>query len=123
MIGELDEKLSEKDFLQELKTIFNCGAIRHTPFLNKPIKRIALCGGSGSFLLQDALLSKADIFITADFKYHDFFDAENKIIIADIGHFESEQFTTNLLAEKLKEKFTNFVIHLTEINTNPINYF
>jgi putative NIF3 family GTP cyclohydrolase 1 type 2 len=67
--------------------------------------------------------SKADIFITADFKYHDFFDAENKIIIADIGHYESEQFTTNLLAEKLKEKFTNFVIHLTEINTNPINYF
>ena len=123
MIGELEEAQSEKDFLQELKIIFNCGAIRHTPFLNKPIKRIALCGGSGSFLLQDALRSKADIFITADFKYHDFFDAENKIIIADIGHFESEQFTTNLLAEKLKEKFTNFAIHLTEINTNPINYF
>ena len=123
MIGELDEELSEKDFLQELKTIFNCGTIRHTSFINKPIKRIALCGGSGSFLLQKAMHSKADIFITADFKYHDFFDAENKIIIADIGHFESEQFTTNLLAEKLKEKFTNFVIHLTEINTNPINYF
>lgn len=123
MIGELDNAQSEKDFLQELKTIFNCGIIRHTQLLNKSIKRIALCGGSGSFLLEDALKAKVDIFITADFKYHDFFDAENKLLIADIGHFESEQFTTNLLAEKLKEKFTNFVIHLTEINTNPINYF
>jgi len=123
MIGELDNAMSEKDFLQELKTIFNCGIIRHTQLLNKSIKRIALCGGSGSFLLKDALKAKVDVFITADFKYHDFFDTENKLLIADIGHFESEQFTTNLLAEKLKEKFTNFAIHLTEINTNPINYF
>jgi len=123
MIGELDNAMSEKDFLQELKTIFNCGIIRHTQLLNKSVKRIALCGGSGSFLLKDALNAKVDVFITGDFKYHEFFDAENKLLIVDIGHFESEQFTTNLLAEKLKEKFTNFAIHLTEINTNPINYF
>jgi putative NIF3 family GTP cyclohydrolase 1 type 2 len=73
--------------------------------------------------LQDAIRNSADIFITGDFKYHEFFDAEDKIVIADIGHFESEQFTTNIIAEKLKEKFTNFAIRLTEINTNPINYF
>jgi putative NIF3 family GTP cyclohydrolase 1 type 2 len=84
---------------------------------------VAVCGGSGSFLLSKAIQQKADIFITGDFKYHEFFDAEKQIIIADIGHFESEQFTSNLLAERLKENFTNFAIHLTEHNTNPINYF
>jgi putative NIF3 family GTP cyclohydrolase 1 type 2 len=81
-----------------------------------------LCGGAGSFLLSDAIRAKADIFITGDFKYHEFFDAEKHLIIADIGHFESEQFTPQLLAEKLKEKFTKFAVHLTDLNTNPINY-
>jgi putative NIF3 family GTP cyclohydrolase 1 type 2 len=87
------------------------------------VKRIAICGGAGSFLLKNAIQSKADFFITGDFKYHEFFDADNKIVIADIGHYESEQFTTNLIASFLKEKFTTFAVHLTEINTNPINYF
>jgi dinuclear metal center YbgI/SA1388 family protein len=123
LIGELEKEMDEKDFLFFLKTIFKCDSIRHTKFLNKPIKRIALCGGSGSFLLKDAIKEKATVFISGDFKYHDFFDADNQIVIADIGHYESEQFTTNLIADRIKEKFTNFVVHLTEINTNPINYF
>ncbi|NCA20877.1 MAG: Nif3-like dinuclear metal center hexameric protein, partial [Crocinitomicaceae bacterium] len=119
MIGELENELDEIEFLTQLKKTFNCGAIRHTQLFGKKIKKVAICGGSGSFLLSKALQQKADIFITGDFKYHEFFDAENKIIIADIGHYESEQFTSNLLAEKIKENFTNFAIHLTEHNTNP----
>lgn len=123
MIGELENEINEIEFLTQLKKTFKCGAIRHTQLFGKKIKTVALCGGSGSFLLSKAVQQKADIFITGDFKYHEFFDAENNIIIADIGHFESEQFTSNLLAEKIKENFTNFAIHLTEHNTNPINYF
>jgi dinuclear metal center YbgI/SA1388 family protein len=122
MIGELTQEVDALTFLKSLKSTFNCQVIRYTDLLNKPIKTVALCGGSGSFLLPDAIRSKADIFITGDFKYHEFFDAENHLIIADIGHFESEQFTPQLLAEKLKEKFTKFAIHLTGLNTNPINY-
>lgn len=122
MIGELTQEVDALTFLKSLKSTFNCQVIRHTDLLNKPIKTVALCGGSGSFLLPDAIRSKADIFITGDFKYHEFFDAENHLIIADIGHFESEQFTPQLLAEKLKEKFTKFAVHLTDLNTNPINY-
>ena len=123
MIGELETEQDEIAFLKQLKSTFNCGIIRHTQPLGRKIKKVAVCGGSGSFLLSKAIQQKADIFITGDFKYHEFFDAENKLIIADIGHFESEQFTTNLLAERMKENFTNFAIHLTEHNTNPINYF
>jgi len=122
MIGELPQEIDALTFLKSLKSTFNCSVIRHTEILNKPIKTVAVCGGSGSFLLADAIRSKADIFVTGDFKYHEFFDAENHLIIADIGHFESEQFTPQLLAEKLKEKFTKFAIHLTGLNTNPINY-
>ena len=91
--------------------------------LGKTIKTVAFCGGSGSFLLQNAKAVNADIYITGDFKYHEFFDAENDIIIADIGHYESEQFTSSLLLEVLTENFPNFGVHLTEVNTNPINYF
>jgi len=123
MIGELETELDELTFLKQLKETFNCRIIRHTEFLGKKIKKVAVCGGSGSFLLSKAIQHEADIFITGDFKYHEFFDSENKLVIADIGHFESEQFTSNLLAERLKENFTNFAIHLTEHNTNPINYF
>ncbi len=123
MIGEIETEVDEITFLTQLKTTFNCGIIRHSQLLGRKIKKVAVCGGSGSFLLSKAIQQKADIFITGDFKYHEFFDAEKQIIIADIGHFESEQFTTNLLAERMKENFTNFAIHLTEHNTNPINYF
>jgi dinuclear metal center YbgI/SA1388 family protein len=123
MIGELEFELDELTFLKHLKTTFHCGTIRHTNLVNKKIKTVAFCGGSGSFLLSSAMRQKADVFITGDLKYHEFFDAEKQILIADIGHYESEQFTSNLIADILKKKFTTFAVHLTGINTNPINYF
>ncbi|MBU2019941.1 MAG: Nif3-like dinuclear metal center hexameric protein [Bacteroidetes bacterium] len=123
MYGELPEAISEMEFLTKLKKTFNCGIIRHTKLKDKPIKKVAWCGGSGSFLLNEAKKIKADIFITGDFKYHEFFDAEEQILIADIGHYESEQFTTNLLGDIITKKFPKFALHLTGINTNPIKYF
>ncbi|MFT5580939.1 MAG: dinuclear metal center YbgI/SA1388 family protein [Psychromonas sp.] len=123
MIGELENGCDEVAFLQKIKDTFQCGIIRHTALQNKPIKRVAVCGGAGGFLLNLAKKNKADIFITADYKYHEFFDAENQIVIADIGHFESEQYTTNLLGDILTKKFPKFAVHLTGINTNPIKYF
>lgn len=122
MVGNLPSGIEEEEFLKRVKSIFNCGVIRHTELLNKPIKKVALCGGAGSFLLKDAIKAKADVFITGDFKYHQFFDAEKRIVIADIGHFESEQFTKELFYELLIGKFSNFAVHLTKVNTNPIKY-
>ena len=123
MIGTLTESLSEKDFLGFLKSQMKTACIRHTELLDKPIKKVAVCGGSGSFLLKEAIVAGADIFITGDFKYHQFFDADGQVIIADIGHYESEQFTTELLADILKKKFPNFATLLSNLSTNPINYF
>ncbi len=122
MIGDLDHALSEKDFLNFLKEQMNCEVIRHTKFLKKNIQKVAICGGSGSFLLKNAILQRADAFVSADFKYHQFFDADNKILIADIGHYESEQHTMQLFYDLLTKKFPNFAFILTEKNTNPINY-
>lgn len=123
MIGTLPESMKATDFLSFVKQQFNCGIIRHTKLVKETIKTVAFCGGSGAFLLPSAIRSKADIYITGDFKYHEFFDAEDTIIIADIGHFESEQYTINLLSDVLTKKFPNFALRLTKINTNPINYF
>lgn len=123
LIGELEKPMEERDFLAMVKQNLQTKVIRHTALLNKPIKRVALCGGSGSFLLKNAISSRADVFITGDFKYHEFFDAEDKILINDIGHFESEQFTQELLLEIIQKKFPNFAVRLTEVNTNPINYY
>jgi len=122
MIGELKKEIPEIEFLEQVKKIFKAQCIRHTKLFNKPVKKIAICGGSGSFLLNEAIKQNADVFISADFKYHQFFDAENKIIIADIGHFESEQVTKELFYELLIKKFPKFAVYLTEINSNPINY-
>lgn len=122
MYGDLNEPIDTIEFLKKIKQIFNSGCIRHTKILKDKIQRIAWCGGSGSFLLGAAKSMKADIYITGDFKYHEFFDAENQILIADIGHFESEQFTVNLINELLAKKFTNFAAYLSKINTNPIKY-
>lgn len=122
MIGELAQPVDTRSFLLELKKNFKCGTIRHTALLKDKIQKVAFCGGSGSFLLGNAIQAKADIYITGDFKYHEFFDADNQIVIADIGHYESEQFTINLLSDVLIEKFPNFAVQLTGINTNPINY-
>jgi dinuclear metal center YbgI/SA1388 family protein len=122
IIGELKEEVSEIKFLEKVKKTFNAKCIRYTKLLHKPVKKIAVCGGSGSFLLNEAIKQKADVFISADFKYHQFFDAEDKIIIADIGHFESEQVTKELFYELLNKKFPKFAVYLTEVNSNPINY-
>ena len=123
MFGDLESSISEKDFLQKLKDTFGCKVIRHTALLNKSIQRVAWCGGSGSFLLPNAKAVKADIYITGDFKYHEFFDADSQTIIADIGHFESEQFTIELLNELIQKKFPKFAPCLTGKITNPVNYF
>lgn len=122
IIGELPQPEDENTFLNQIKAALKTNCIRHTTLLGKPIQKVALCGGSGSFLLSNAIQQQADIFISADFKYHQFFDAENQIIIADIGHYESEQFTSELFYEILTKKIPNFAIHLSEKNTNPINY-
>ena len=122
MIGELEEPIKTEDFLDLIKDRMKAKVIRHTALIKKDIQTVAVCGGSGSFLLNEAKKAKADIFISADFKYHQFFDAENKIIIADIGHFETEQFTINLIGDYLREKFTTFAVLFTETNTNPIYY-
>lgn len=122
MLGQLVEAMDAREFLKHVKKVFGCGVVRHTEILDKPIKTVAFCGGSGSFLLNKAIAAKADIYITADFKYHEFFDADRQLIIADIGHYESEQFTSNLLVDILTKKFTTFAVRLSELNTNPINY-
>lgn len=123
MIGELEKEVKTEIFLGNLKKNFNCGCIRHTKLTKKKIKKVAFCGGSGSFLLADAKQQNADIYITSDFKYHEFFDAEDQIIIADIGHYESEQFTSNLILSIMRKNFINFAFYLSKVNTNPINYF
>lgn len=122
IIGELAKEIPEIEFLEQVKKIFKAQCIRHTQLFNKPVRKIAVCGGSGSFLLHEAIKQSADVFISADFKYHQFFDAEDKIIIADIGHFESEQVTKELFYELLIKKFPKFAVYLTEINSNPIKY-
>jgi len=123
MIGKLPPSVSETEFLQQLKSIFNTGVIKHTALKGEPVNKVAVCGGAGSFLLNAAIAAGADFFISADFKYHQFFDAENKIVIADIGHFESEQFTKELFYELLMKNFPKFAVHLSEVNTNPVFYF
>ena len=123
IVGELAQKVDTNRFLEMLKTKMQTDCIRHTKLVKNQIKRVAICGGSGSFLLSNAICEKADIFITADFKYHEFFDGENDIIIADIGHFESEQFTKDLIYDLLSKKFSKFAVRLSKVNTNPINYF
>lgn len=123
MIGVLKNPMEVETFLMHLKHIFQCEVIRHTELLNKPIEKVAFCGGSGSFLIQEAIRQDADIYITGDLKYHEFFDAERKIILADIGHFESEQYTIELLEELISTQFSELLIHKTSIHTNPISYF
>lgn len=122
MMGELAEPMNENDFLNYVKMIFNSGGVRHSKSLNKSIKKVAVLGGSGSFAISNAIEEKADAYISADFKYHDFFKAEGKILLIDVGHYESEQFTKNLLVEYLTKKFTSFAVVLSEKSTNPIYY-
>ncbi len=122
MVGDLENPMATSDFLLFLKDKLNVNVIRHTELCHDSIERVAVCGGAGSFLLKQAMGAGADIFITGDFKYHDFFEADRRIIIADIGHYESEQFTKDLLYEVLSKKFTNIALRLSEVVTNPIKY-
>lgn len=123
MIGELAEAIEEQSFLNYIKNNLTAPVIRHTALSGKKIKKVAICGGSGSFLLKDAIKAGADIFITADFKYHQFFDADGKIVIADIGHYESEQFTSEIFKDIINKKFPNFATLLSNLSTNPVNYY
>jgi dinuclear metal center YbgI/SA1388 family protein len=123
LIGDLKIPMGEKQFLNTLKVSFRLQILRHTPLSGKPIKKVALCGGAGSFLISNALVQKADIFVSSDFKYHDFFDAEGRIVIVDIGHFESEQYTVDLLSDILREKFPTFAVLKSGTITNPVNYY
>lgn len=122
MIGELEEEMEGLKFLTSLKARFKTNCVRHTNLHTKKVKKIAICGGSGTFLLGNAISQQADVFITGDYKYHQFFDAQEQIIIADVGHFESEQFTIDLFQEILAPKFNTVEFIKTEINTNPVNY-
>lgn len=122
-VGDLPVPLNEKEWLTYLKERMGLTLIRHTHIPDQTISRIAVCGGVGSFLLPDAVRSKADVFVTADYKYHEFFDAEDRISICDIGHYESEVFTKELIQQHLAEKFATFAVILSETNTNPIRYF
>jgi dinuclear metal center YbgI/SA1388 family protein len=122
MIGDLPAPLSEQDFLKYLKQHMQLPGVRYTPVGDKIIKRVAVCGGSGSFLIKDALRQGADAYVTADVKYHEFFDAEGRLLIADIGHYESEVFTKEIFYDTISKNFTNFAVYLSEVNTNPIRY-
>ncbi|MFT5337741.1 MAG: dinuclear metal center YbgI/SA1388 family protein [Luteibaculaceae bacterium] len=122
MVGELSHPEEMMAFLSRVKGVFGCGAVRYTKPHKKMVSTVAVCGGSGSFLLGNALGAKADVFITADYKYHQFFDAEGRIVIADIGHYESEKFTMQLIRDYLYENLPTFATCLTKSNTNPVHY-
>ena len=121
--GKLPEQMTEKEFLVFVKDQLGIPVIRHSEFTGKKIVKVALCGGSGSFLIDRALSAGADIFITADIKYHDFFDVRGKMLLADVGHYESEQFTKEILYEIVTKKFTNFALLISDQSTNPVRYF
>lgn len=122
MIGELEKPRNETEFLSFVKNKMQCGGIRHSALLGKPIKKVAVLGGSGSFAIRNAIQAGADIFLTSDLKYHNFYEAENQLVLADIGHFESERFTKNYIVDFLKKKIPNFAVNFSEENTNPVKY-
>ena len=122
IVGLLENEVPSLEYLNMIKNLMQTECIRHTKLVKDSISKVAICGGSGSFLLSEAISLGADIFITSDFKYHDFFNHEDEIIIADIGHYESEQFTKELIYNLLVNNFSKFAIRLSKINTNPINY-
>jgi len=122
MIGELKNPMEEKDFLLFAKEKMQCGGIRHSNFTGKQIKKVAVLGGAGSFAIKNAIQAGADAYLTADLKYHQFYEAENKLLLADIGHFESERYTKNYIVEYLRKKILNFAVILSEENSNPVKY-
>lgn len=123
LIGELPRAMAEQDFLELVRQSFMVPVVRHTRLTGRPVERVAVCGGAGSFLISKALSAGANFYITSDVKYHEFFDADDQLVIADIGHFESEQFTVDLLFDIMREKFRNFAILKSDVKTNPVNYY
>ena len=122
-VGNFPRKFSEDDFLKFVSSVFDAKGVRYSKPTGKPIRKVALCGGSGAALLNLAICSGADAFLTADIKYHDFFKTENKILMVDTGHFESEKFSIEILKDLIIKKFPKFAVRFSETNTNPINYY
>ncbi len=122
LIGEFPEAMDEPAFLDHIQKVFTVPVVRHTAFRGLPVKKVAICGGAGSFLISRALAAGADAFITADLKYHEFFDANGRLLLCDVGHYESEQYTTDLLVAVLRQKFPTFAVLKTEVKTNPVHY-
>jgi dinuclear metal center YbgI/SA1388 family protein len=120
--GEFDKAIPELDFLKLVSGRFDAEGIRYSDLTGRPVKKVALCGGSGASFLSNAIGAGADAFVTADLKYHNFFDASNSILLVDAGHFESEKFTTEILYDLIIKKFPKFAVRFSETNTNPINY-
>jgi dinuclear metal center YbgI/SA1388 family protein len=123
MTGELEDEMDEEAFLKLVKKTFKSGVLKHTNRTGKKIKKVAVCGGSGRFLLKSAIGTGVHAFITSDFKYHEFFDADGRLLLIDTGHYESEQYTPELFYEIIRKKFSKFAVHLSKTNTNPVNYF
>ncbi|MFN8243993.1 MAG: Nif3-like dinuclear metal center hexameric protein [Ferruginibacter sp.] len=123
LLGQLATAVTEEEALARIKQAFGLQVVRHTPFTGRKVQKIAVCGGAGSFLIGAAVGAGADLYLTADIKYHEFFDANGRLLVADIGHFESEQFTIDLLFDRLSEKFPNFAVLKTGVKTNPVHYF
>lgn len=122
MTGEFEVPMDEMQFLGLVKDKMQAGSIRHTAFTGKKIKKVAVLGGSGAFAIKNAIASGADAYLTADLKYHNFYEAEGKLLLADIGHYESERYTKNYIVDYLTKKIPNFAIILSEENTNPVKY-
>lgn len=123
MVGELENALDETAFLTLVKKNLDAKALRHSAFLGKKIKKVAVCGGSGFFLLENVKRCNADAYVTGDVKYHDFFEADGKLLLVDAGHYETEQFTKELIADVIIKKFCNFAVSISSVKTNSINYF
>jgi dinuclear metal center YbgI/SA1388 family protein len=122
IVGELPESEEAYHFLLRIKECFGAGCIKHSAFPSKPIRTVAICGGSGAFLIPEAIASKADIFITGEAKYNDFYDVENKIMLAVIGHYESEICTKDIFYRIISKKNPTFALHLSNVNSNPVKY-
>ncbi len=123
LVAGLPETLGEEQFLARLRAVFSVPVVRHSALTGRRVKKVAICGGAGSFLITSALAAQADAFVTADLKYHEFFKAEGRLLLADIGHFESEQFTIDFLAGEFRKKYPNFAVLKAETRTNPVHYY
>lgn len=123
LVGETPQPMEEREFLKLVKDRFGLKMLRHTALTGRPVKKVACCGGAGSFLISSSLQAGADVYLTADLKYHEFFDADGRLLLCDIGHFESEQFTIDLLVDILQEKFPTFAVLKSDNNTNPVYYY